>query len=625
MKGYNLKYFWFYKLAVQRKLKKYYRGRVINNLLNKDYKPVLISNILKAPLTSVGIVPLIQPDAVEIFGLKIDINHIDWHKDLKSGYVFPVYRFDEYNFGNMFGKGIDVKFPWELSRSYFLINLGLQYSRSKDGNIYKAYRNIISDWIDKNTFLYGVNWLSPMEAGIRAINWIVSAAYFTDEINDDADFKRKLSISLQQHGDFIYNFAEIYGRHTTNHTTFNFGGLLFISLALRNYRRSRKWFAAAVSGLEFCIKDQTYEDGVNFEASIPYHRLVLEMFSYAAILMSENGLQFSNGYNRLLFKMFEYAAAYMDKKGNFPLIGDNDSGKLLLLSNSELDNQTYLVALGTSIFDYDFGTNISKKDSINHPNFASGSMKIDPSSLGIKTRDIVKSQAFHNSGFFIFKNDDINISINCQTIGQRGINGHNHNDWGSFTLYYKGVPFVIDPGLYGYTRDLQLRNLFRSASCHNVAQIEREEYFEFSENARFLWKMNDKNKLSILYSSLGAEEDIVRISYSYINYPDVRHERDFIFDKLHNKFIVKDLISSAEKRTIYNRINLHPKVAANFNTDSIIMKSCGEKMELKSNIGLSKGKGLYSSQYGIMTETLVLEQENIVSDSLIIENIFQGL
>ena len=71
------------------------------------------------------------------------------------------------------------------------------------------------------------------------------------------------------------------------------------------YSKSKLWLKQAIKGLEECIRYQTYEDGVNFEASIPYHRLVLEMFAYSAIIAKANFVKLSKKYYELMFKMFE--------------------------------------------------------------------------------------------------------------------------------------------------------------------------------------------------------------------------------------------------------------------------------------------------------------------------------
>ena len=73
----------------------------------------------------------------------------------------------------------DVNFPWQLSRGYFLVKFAQAYHMNKDQSSYEKFKYIISDWIDKNKFLYGINWFCGMEVGLRSINWIASINLFS--------------------------------------------------------------------------------------------------------------------------------------------------------------------------------------------------------------------------------------------------------------------------------------------------------------------------------------------------------------------------------------------------------------------------------------------------------------
>ena len=150
----------------------------------------------------------------------VDLDKIEWHKDYVSEFVYPKTRIDKLKIDQWFDKGIDIKFPWELSRFYFAVSLGQKYLITKDEIYYNTFRSLVLDWINENPFLYGVNWLSTMEVAIRSINWIVSINLFSNLIKNDEDFQKTLSQSLLQHAEYIHSFPEIYENGlTTNHTT----------------------------------------------------------------------------------------------------------------------------------------------------------------------------------------------------------------------------------------------------------------------------------------------------------------------------------------------------------------------------------------------------------------------
>ncbi|MHA1251810.1 MAG: heparinase II/III family protein [Candidatus Helarchaeota archaeon] len=338
------------------------KSQCVRGLINKDFLFIPLSYVWRLEKDSIFIEEPSDISEYKIFGTPIDLNNINWHKDYVSGFEYPLKRFDKIKISKWFDKGIDVKFPWEISRFYFAIRLAQNYIVSKDEKYYSIFKKLVLDWIEKNPFCYGVNWCCTMEVAIRAINWIVAINIFGEIFKNDIRFKEILSISLLQHSEYISTFPEIYElnhrKHTTNHTTADYAGLLFLALTFK----SKEWLKQAVAELEECIRYQTYEDGVNFEASIPYHRLVLEMFAYSVVVAIANGIEFSKRYYELLFKMFEYTAAYMDNNGNAPQVGDNDSGRILIFHDSDEHDHSYLLDLGEHIFDYKFKSQCKKRN-----------------------------------------------------------------------------------------------------------------------------------------------------------------------------------------------------------------------------------------------------------------------
>jgi hypothetical protein len=535
---------------------------------------------------------IIIDDHHKIFGNLLDLKSINWHKDDVSGFSFPFKRFDKIILSKWFDKGIDVKYPWELSRFYFGITIAQKYTLKNETKTYQEFKGLIVDWIRANPFCYGVNWKCSMEIAIRAVNWIVAINIFGTTFTKDKPFNEKISISLQQHAEFISSFPEIYKNgHTTNHTTSNYMGLLFIALALNKLENSKKWLAQAVDGLEFCIRYQTYDDGVNFEASIGYHRLVLEMFAYSAIVARSNNIKLSARYYELLFKMFEYSAAYMDEKGNAPQVGDNDCGRILIFNEISDQDHSYLLDIGEHIFDYKFRSQCKKKD-LCIKSWLPGIEKIDIGKLNIEPRKTEASIAFQKGGSYFLKSDSISLMMACQPLGQNGIGGHNHYDIGSYTVSINGIPIVVDPGTFTYTRDYVKRETFRSPEYHNVIILRQPA--KKSVSGSNIWIINKyqtvknieyaKDKLVILISDEQSRQDIKRI-----------------ISLGSSSITIIDSATCAFK----SYIHLHPKLAPKINA---IRVELGLDYELKVNIDqeINTLDYQYSEQYNCTTESKVI-------------------
>lgn len=540
IRNYSARYF-----ALFRKLK-------IKKLELKKFSPSPLSFTWKYKFDEKLTLPTIESNHCCVFGHNLNLKNVEWLKDYSSGFVYPNIRIDKIHPEKWYDKGIEIKFPWELSRFYFAVSLGQKYLITKDEIYYKEFRELAIDWIDKNNFLYGVNWMSTMEVAIRAINWIVSINYFSELFDTDNELKDKITLSLSQHAEFIYTFPEVYENGlTTNHTTAGYAGLLFLGLTLKDHPKSRLWVDSALSGLEKCISDQVYDDGANFEGSIPYHRLVLEIFAFSAITALANKINFSNNYYTKLFKMFEFTAAYLDQNGNAPQIGDNDSGRCLILNNYYNTNQyinefdhSYLLVIGEAIFEHKFTSQCSKKD-IAIQKFLPEFTQLNISELNIAPRKTDSSIAFTNAGAYFLKNEKFSFLLPCFPLGQRGKGGHNHLDIGSFTLSLNGKPVFVDPGAFTYTADKNIRDKFRSYSYHNNLFFSIDNEIDLKEND--FWSLK-KYYYSKVRKFCSNEIDI---------------EIKFMHDKIirNRKFGIDNhslMIYDSCNSYFYSRINLHP-------------------------------------------------------------------
>lgn len=489
-----------------------------------------------------------------IFGTEIDFDNINWHKDYQSNFIYPMFRFDKLKLDQWYDQGIDVKFPWELSRFYFGVNLGQRFLLTRHQVYYETFRKLVLDWIDNNQFLYGVNWVSTMETAIRAMNWIISLNFLSEALDEDEEFRNRISNSLAQHAEYIYAFPEIYENNlTTNHTTAGFAGLLFLGLALKNHPKSSAWIETAVNGLEKCMEKQVYNDGGNFEGSIAYHRLVLEFFAYSAIAALSNGISLSKNYYSKLFRMFEFTSAYMDQNCKAPQVGDNDSGRCLILNGIENENQysseldhSYLLAIGEHIFNYPFMLQCRKKHSLIFK-FLPDLKKVSTKEINVTPIRTDTSVCFPNTGAYFLKNDLCSLVLACFPLGQNGKGGHNHLDIGSFTFSIRDNPIIVDAGTLTYTANKNLRNKFRAYPYHNTLYTELDDKIDLKTED--LWSLKNYYKHQILkYTSNELE-----ISINFETDEKTRF-RKFRLEK--NELMIEDKYNGI----FYSRINLHPDI-----------------------------------------------------------------
>lgn len=549
----------------------YLKIKQIEGIKNKSIKEsVNLQNIWEVSKNGLPKPPftLKLHDKISLLGVNTKLG--DWSKDpsypmLWNEKKYSFFFKDTWNLGQPY----DIKIPLELSRFNFLNSMDRENAKK-----------CISHWIDNNPFCKGINWLITMDVSIRAINWIV----WDDIINfsSDESFKQKFTMSLIEHAEFISAFPEIYKKgHTTNHTTADYAGLLFLALTLHNHPKSKIWLQQAVNGLTDCIKSQTYDDGVNFEASIPYHRLVLEMFAYSSILCLANNIKLPKIYYQKLFKMFEYTSAYIDENGNAPQFGDNDSGRILIFQQNEEHDHSYLLDLGEYIFDYKFLSKCQKRNS-ELIKFLPKIKKIRPSELDLDFRKTDNSINFQKGGAYILKNSDICLFVSCFPLGTNGSGSHNHLDSGSFTLTYKGFPIIVDPGTFTYTRNKEKRDLFRSRLSHNVALTKHDNLIDLRQHD--FWAL--KNYYITRIINFSNNELEIEVTDNFNNLI----KRKFFIDK--NTVFIEDKYDGGFESLIHFHHNIKSINFSDKTLESNCFKITGEFVNFKCE------DYSYSNSYG---------------------------
>jgi len=216
----------------------------------------------------------------------VDYAPIDWHIDYKSGFRWPE---DTWHGDIVYGHahGADIKLPWELARMQHLTLYAAAYAATKDDSYAHVARDQILDFITQNPPRFGVNWRCTMDVSIRAANWIMAWSLFrASGFTFDGPFEDILKRSLLDHGRHVVSRLEWYPEGRGNHYLADIAGLAFIAAALPSTVETDAWLAFAAQEISAEVSHQFHDDGGNFEASVAYHRLSLEMAVFALALLT---------------------------------------------------------------------------------------------------------------------------------------------------------------------------------------------------------------------------------------------------------------------------------------------------------------------------------------------------
>ncbi|MCK4734181.1 MAG: hypothetical protein KAT65_17135, partial [Methanophagales archaeon] len=323
----------------------------IVKIVKKEYPTAIEQTIKDADAINNHIFDLLGSGKVKLG------EEIDWHLDFKTGFRWNpkgYYLWTRKHVDCYLKKGIyaDVKIPWELSRCQHIVTLGKGYWYTGDEKYTKEFNSQIVSWIAHNPVELGVNWACTMDVAIRAVNWIWGYYFFCGSPSLTKEFKLKLFKSLYLHGRHIVNNLE-FGRIRGNHYLSDIAGLVYLGILFHETKEGQKWLEKGLSALKEELKIQVYEDGVDCEGSISYHRLVTELFLSTTLICIKNGITFPQWYMTRLEKMIEFVMYYTKPDGTAPQLGDNDDGRLHILSNygnwNRLDHR-YLLSVGAVMF-----------------------------------------------------------------------------------------------------------------------------------------------------------------------------------------------------------------------------------------------------------------------------------
>lgn len=408
----------------------------------------------------------------------------DFSTDWRFGKKWPNLYYKKYNFYEEKTIPYDVKFPWELSRFHYLVPVfAWQWAGVPD---YKALKNVfelLTRWRNENPLAHSVNWY-PMEASMRILNLAIMLDFVqlirarkSLQIDVLDELTHLLRVMIAEHGYFVW-FNREYTDIRGNHFTANLLALLLAAAALGIEKSAfLKWKKYALRWLDKEISLQFYNDGVNFEKSCAYHKLVLEFFMLAAVARDRLNAPFSQANKNILALAASYSDAVTRPDGLAANFGDTDDAVALPFNLGSPRSHGAIVELARAYF-----------------NKCLGSMQFQESSklaamflLGRSTHFVNMTNRhevlnFPEGGYLIVRNqhNGFFFMVDIGEVGMLGRGGHGHNDLLSFELCISGTSIVVDPGCSGYTSDLRKKNYFRGTASHATIQLFGEEIARFN-------------------------------------------------------------------------------------------------------------------------------------------------
>jgi hypothetical protein len=538
---------------------------------------------------------------------------IDWHKDYKTGHRWPSGYAPRIDYVNP-GRPSDVKFPWEVSRLQWLIPAGQAYLLTGDERYAEGARDVLDDWIGANPYAHSVNWSCTMEAALRLLSW----TWFFRAFNASRPwaapgFRSRFLRTLYLHGDFTERHIE-RSDVNGNHFTADAAGLVFAGLFFGQGRGPERWLATGWDLLRAELPLQVFPDGVDFEASVPYHRLVLELFLWPALYRLACGLDVPDDYRERLLAMGRFAAAYGRPDGTVPLWGDADDARALPFGGQPINDHRYLsglvgVALGSAELK---AASAGPKSEIYWALGPEAAASLPETETPAASPP---SCAFNDGGFFVMRNEADHVFIDCGPVGLSGRGGHGHNDCLSFEAVLGGDWLVADSGAYLYTASFEERNRFRATASHNTPRADGEEVNRFISPSH-LWTLRNDARPEVRRWQPGPDRDVFQGAHSGFRRldPPVTPVRTFVLDHARHALVVRDDFDGAGTHRWQVPLHLAPGVSAREIEKGLLSLSArGREFLLRwlpaGEWSLAVGPCRVSPSYGVAVPAVRLEWE----------------
>lgn len=345
---------------------------------------------------------------------------------------------------------------WNFNLHYFeyLFPLMKAWKDTGEKQYLEKTIEIIIGWIEGNPQGKSPAWASYTTA-LRMVAWISWYGYMSDALEEDIRLKFLSSL----HDQFIYLSNHLEKDILGNHYMENLKSLVLAAIFFKDEDVLEK---ALVNYKAEC-KEEILPDGMHFELSPMYHKVILEGILRVAIALRCVG-RHDKEIESYIQPMLDVAYSFEVGIQRVPMF--NDGGNNVAKSLNAL--------LATA--DRQFGL-----------------------------KPIFKPK-LESSGFFIFENTNNGhrwkLIVDAGQPGPKYIPGHAHCDAMSYELYYDGKPVVVNCGTYAYQCDE--RAFFRSTAAHNTVMVEGTEQSQCWGTFR-LAKRSSTRVLSVADDSIAME------------------------------------------------------------------------------------------------------------------------
>lgn len=500
-----------------------------------------------------------------------------WSKNPNSGHVYDMSKHWS-QIEDLSSDAGDIKFVWEKARFSYVYDI-LRYDYHSGNDQASRVLGDIEDFIDKNPINLGPQYKCSQEISLRVLNWTYVLYYYKNSEHLQPELFDKIinSIYWQLHHvrkNIHFSRIAVRNNHAITETLMLYlSGLLFPFIP-----EIKKWSAAGLKWFEQEVEYQVYEDGTFLQYSMNYHRVVVQLLTWAIRMNELNGLRFNKVVYERAQKSLDFLDACIDPvSGKLPNYGSNDGA--LFFKFTDHDYRVY-----TSQLD-DLRMALNNTATEFSESFAWYGMK-DPTYVELQ-QELLRS--FDIGGYYIINDNSSKTFIRCGAYKDRPAQADNlHID-----IWNDGVNYFWDNGSYKYNTDKELLNHFMGTSGHNTVTVERHN--QMKKGGRFIW-YNWVKKAKALLSENDEKYTFNGSIKAFEELGTLKHRRIVDKKKGQLEWTVQDFIDNKENKRMEQHWHINPEVI-----DHININACDQNgNQLEAHVENS----WHSSYYGYKSKSI---------------------
>ena len=368
---------------------------------------------------------------------------------------------------------------WNYNLHYFeyAIVLAAQYRSSGQESYKEKVLEWISDWCQ--CVKSGVGWHS-YPISLRICNWFI--------IYELLNEKPSQTVYNNIYSQYRYLIKNQEKHLLGNHYFENLKTIVICSIYFGEEKVFKRYWKDFLQEIE----EEVLSDGVHFERSLMYHKIIMEDIMRVAKALESSG---------------------------------RETEKTLLLS--------WLNKMAIALFSLEKGMGKTP-----HFNDAADGVAKDTDSLlkALNEWGIVPEErnSFPSAGYYKLYGENTALLFDCGELGPRYMTGHGHCDALSFELSIKGEPILVNSGTYQYQG--KLRNYFRCTRANNTLIIDNCEQSE-------IWGEHRTGRRIRCVKGFRGDNFVGGKYKGYF------HQRFFIHTDV-NQWVIEDKIKGPEKATV---------------------------------------------------------------------------